>query len=67
MFVKSLQETAQETVISDIEIETEPPCQLFGVIPHPVDVPLKEGDEVLNFTMCLLGSLAKFRLSFIGL
>ena len=49
---------------SDIEIETEPPCYLFGVVPHPVDVPLKEGDEVLNFTICRLGSLAKFRVEF---
>ncbi|CAE7773680.1 unnamed protein product [Symbiodinium sp. CCMP2592] len=49
------QKYSLETVISDVEIETEPPCQLFGVIPHAVDVPLKEGDEVLNFTICLLG------------
>ncbi|CAE7395193.1 unnamed protein product [Symbiodinium sp. KB8] len=51
------QKYSLETVKSDIEIETEPPCYLFGVVPHPVDVPLKEGDEVLNFTICRLGLL----------
>ena len=39
---------------SDIEIETEPPYQIFELT-SKATVPLKEEDDVLNFTIYNLG------------
>ena len=43
-----------DTVQSDIEIETYPPYQIFELT-SKATVPLKEEDEVLNFTIYNLG------------
>ncbi|CAE7351353.1 unnamed protein product [Symbiodinium natans] len=44
-----------DTVQSDIEIETYPPYQIFELT-SKATVPLKEEDEVLNFTIYNLGA-----------
>mmetsp|Transcript_58785 Transcript_58785/g.110146 ORF Transcript_58785/g.110146 Transcript_58785/m.110146 type:complete len:140 (+) Transcript_58785:81-500(+) len=48
-----------DTVKSAIEKHSLPPYQGFSVIPGPVAVPLTEGGEVLNFTICQVGGTEK--------